>query len=324
MGVYVDIRNKNTGYKLTEGKYGIGFPILMFSRFNGDGKKNVVFEATGAEAMANIDKALAYLNANVNVKNADALLIIKGDLLGIRDQLNPNDVYVSDYSENMMAIDNPNFNPMSFVQEYQFKLEDAVHGYATVCRRDDASMIKMLEHFANHLSGDIRTYACKNSDKYIVLEASVFLSNDDVDFLNGYMHCDPKQDDYGFGERYAERKLFYLMKKSGFEFEICNMGNNKYHVVLSTPSIKDWWATRPYVMCSYRLSSTYDIYYFVRNLPEELEKFYVHAKEQKNVVSIVVNNMELILASNDEVASCIGKPLTLSTCEYTDIDMKYV
>ena len=321
MGVYVDIRNKHTGYKLVEGKYGVGYPILMFSRCNSNGN-NVVFEATGKEALNNLDKVLNYLKANVTVNNADTLAIVHGVLMDIRSKIHPEATYISDYSECMYGIDNPNFNPMAFVLEYQNKLEDDINGYGKVFKRDDADMIQMLEHFVVHLSSDIRAW-CKCSDKFIVLETSVSLNKDDMDYLNTYMQGNPNDDKYGFYDRYAERKLFYILKKSGFNFEICSIGNQKYHVILDIQDVKNWWATRPYVMCSYRLPSTYDIHYFVKNIPEELEKFYVFAKQQNNVVSVVINCMELMHATDEEIASRIGKNVTLSSCEYNDIDMRY-
>lgn len=320
MGVYVSITNEKTGQCLIEGKYGVGFPLLMFSRYESRNKNHLVFRATGKEAIENIDKVLEHIKANITKENTKGLTSIKNSLLNVRRQLSPSATYISDYSELLYGIENPDFDYMRFIQEYQDKLEDAIHGYN--CHPAKKPEITMFEHFLKSLSSDIHPWVFNSNDKIVVATIRVDLTDDEkLQLKKGSFYEQVTDDETA---RFSERKLFYILKNSGLKFTICNINSCQFHVIFDADEIELWLARKPYVQCSYRLSSTYDINCYVRNTAEELEKFYVFAKNHDRVVSIIINWYELINESADEVASVIGKHISIDSCNADEIDMKYL
>lgn len=322
MGWYVTIANKKNGRQvLMERKYGLGFPILMFDKLQNTPNK-VVFEADGKTAKKNIDDVLNYIRANKNPDNVQNLERIEEEMVALKRRIFDNETYISDYSESMGVVENPNFDPMFFIQEMKDKLDDAIYGCSEFSRKGYDS--EQLMQFFDGISEEIRArIVWKENADIVMIGAGVTLNDEDKKKIA--MHRVNNDDDNNeFEYRYAERKLFYLLKDCGVKFTIAKRGDKSFYIIVTQEELRRWIATKPYVECSYRYSSTYDIKYIVRNTPEELEKFYCFASWKADVESVVINGHELKNATDEEVSQVIGKTLCKMCYESDEINMKYI
>lgn len=320
MGWYVSIVSKKNPHKvLLERKYGLGFPILMFTDYDRT-RDGVVFEADGKTAKDNICKVIEYLEANKNPENLQAVEKIEKEMADVYHRLSDDETYISDYTESLGVVDNPNFDPLYFIEEMRERMEDAVNGYSEYGHYDSAS--EQLLAFIDSLSDEIKARVVyKNSRDFVIIGAGVVLTDAD---RNAVTRGSVTLDNNEYEVRYAERKLFYILKKSGIRCNICRKSDKYFYILISRSEVDKWLSTKPYVNCSYRYDTTYDIPYAVRNTPEEKEKFYCFAKWKDGVVSIVIDGVEVVNATDREVSDVIGKELRRACYESDEINMKYI
>ena len=322
MGWYVTIANKKNEHQiLMERKYGLGFAILMFDRLQNIPNK-VVFEATGTEAKKNIDNVLGYIRENKNPANVQQLERIEEEFVALRNRIRDGETHISDYSEAMCVVENKDFDKMSFIYEMRDKLEDAVYGYSEYSKRGYES--EQMMQFFDSLSDEIRVRIVLRENADIVMFcAGVVLNDEDKKKIATYsVNSDDENGEYE--ARYTERKLFYMLKDCGIKFATAKRGDKSFYIIVTQDELQKWIANKPYVECSYRYSSTYDIKYIVRNTPEELEKFYCYASWKTDVESIVIKGYELKNATDEQISSVIGKTLRRVCYEADEINMKYI
>ena len=202
----------------------------------------------------------------------------------------------------------------------QDKLEDAISGYYEY--EPKSIEAEQLLKYIDSISDEIRVrIVYKNNPDIIVIGAGVFLNEGDKEVIEKRSVVSDNKDD--ITHRYMERKLFYILKETGLKFHICPRNNKMFYVIFQRSEIDKWLATRPYIECTYRYYNTYDIQYFVRNTPEEIEKFYCFASWKDGVMSIVINGIELVGASPEKISEVIGKTLERRCYESEDINMFY-
>ena len=321
MGYYVSIVEKETGRRIKEDKYGVGYSLLMFEEYKQEGK-NVIFFSKGDAAKERIGHTLTYIENNIDATNESKLLYIKRELVALLNAINDNNNYECDCTEMMYSVDNPNFDPIYFVEEFQDKLDDAINGYSEFGLSDTNNYGKMLETYIDNLSKDIRAKIIwKMNDMFVAVGVSVELNGYDETVIN---QSRITMENNEFRKRYEERKLFYILKTSGLKFEILRRCEKSFYVIISNESLEEWVASRPYIPCSYRYYSTYNIHNLVRNTPEQKERFYCYAKSQEKMVSIVIDGQELIDAEEDVVSEVIGKELQQKYYQAQDVDMIHI
>lgn len=321
MGIYVDIRSKKYGHAIATGKYGVGYAILMFSRFE---RKNnqFFFIANGDEAISNLDKYLTYIQANISNKNEDNLLKIEDAIHRVRSKLRTDDFYYLDYSEIMDCVHNPNYDPMRPVTETAEKIDDAIFGYNRFGDKDTVAIKIMLAYLKSinpqvYVSSVVREMKqsfvftaniCGNADDKRHLETILLRTSDDIDWQIN---------------EYYQRKLFMTLKKAGLEFEYLKAEANSAYIIIDKDYMQKLVDTKPFVVVSYRWNTTCDIYHLLPNNPDEKEKLYSYLKAQdtatRNLESLVIDGTELVNLSTDDVSTQIGKSVTLTSYNYSDV-----
>lgn len=322
MGIYIDICNSR-GQKIASGKYGVGFAILIFSRY--ERKKNqFFFVADGNEAILNLEKYLAYIQAHMNADNEERLLPIEHKLYEIRSKVKESDSYILDYSEIMGCIHNPSYNPMRPVIEMAEKIDDAIWGYNRFGCKDTVA-IKIMQAYLKDLSPQMYVSSIvqemKNS---FVFNVSLYSTPDDQQYLETIFHRDNGENDWQVKE-YFQRKLFMLLKKADLEFEWLEADGNSAYILIDKEYMQKIVDSKPFVVCSYRWNTTRDIYHLLPNNPDAKEKLYSYLKNQdtstRNLESLIVDEVEFISMSTDEVANHIGIPVTMKNYDYGDVPM---
>ena len=317
MGWYIKLEEKNSHRIIKEEKYGIGWPLLAFDDYD-KAQNGVVFEVTGKTAKKNIENIIKHIEDNKNPQNSETLARIADELLFVASRMRDGETYIADYTEAMCVVENPNFDPISFIEEMEDKLEDAIHGFSEFCKKDEVS--EQLFAYIDNLSPDIHSSIIwKNTKDYIVIGVGVQLTDVEKRMM-ATSRITNDNDEYE--HRYAQRKLFYILKKAGINCEICRRGAFYYYVIIGRDDAEKWYAEKPYIECSYRLRSTYDIRYYVRNTPAEKEKFYCHAMDNKNIVSVIIDGIELVDSTDIVVSHVIGKTLERGNYSCSDINMK--
>lgn len=322
MGYYISINEKETGRVIVQNKYGVGFAMLMFDGYKkGKNNKDIVYEVSGKNAIDNLENVLDYIKNNIDDTNRDVLSSIHSSLQSVRNMIRENKTYECDFREALCVVSNPDFDPMSCIQEMRDNLEDQINGYSHFgkCRRNDMS--KILQAYFGKLSNELRgCFVSKESDKFIVFETAVKLNEEDLKKIKtGRVNND--EDNYEYEKRYAERKLFYILKMSDFDFEICHKDKTAFYIIIDKKEAEEWYATRPYVECSYQFTTTYPIRYFVRNTPKEKEKFYCYAKWRTDIDGLMIDGVDVLNATDEEVSKVIGKTLCRQCYELNEIDM---
>ena len=321
MGIYVDIYNSR-GQNIASGKYGVGFAILMFSRYERN-KKKFHFVADGNEAINNLEKYLSYINGNMTAENEDRLLPIEHKLMELRSKIKENDSYVLDYSEIMeCSVDNPSYNPMRPVIEMADKIDDAIWGYSRFGKKDTIEA-KMMMAYLKSLNPQIQVSSLAYEMKHsYVFDVTLYESSADSDYLETILLRTDDKDNWQTVE-YYERKLFMILKKSGLEFEWLRAENRRMYVMIDKDYMKKLLDTKPFVVCSYRWNTTHDIYHLLANNPEEKEKFYSYLKAQdtdtRKLESVIIDGVELINMTADEVAQYIGTSITGTKYDFCDV-----
>jgi hypothetical protein len=290
----------------------------MFDKIRGTSEP--IFEVDGKTAKKNIDRVIDTINKGKTIENARRLKEIEKEMLCIKACLEDDSIYVSDYTEAMRIVTNTNFDVNAFIWEMQDKLEDAIAGYYEYEPKNFEA--EQLLKYIDSLSSEIRArIVYKNNKDIVVLGAGVFLNEGDKEIIEKSSVVNDNKDD--FTHRYMERKLFYILKKTGLNFHVCARNNKMFYIIFQRSEVDKWLSTKPYVECTYRYHNTYDIKYFVRNTPEEIEKFYCFASWKDGVESIVINGIELVDASSDKISDVIGKTLERRCYESEDINMFY-
>ena len=329
MGFYINIKD-DAGYLLLEKKYGVGFPLLMFAKNPMSENKVIltednVFHAQGYDAIKNLQEVIAYIDNYPIKRNADKINRVKEELMGIITRLKADRTYFCDYSEAMKIVDNPKYSVEEHIFELADNLEDMLMGYAEFGSMDKDDVSSTALQFLDSLSNDIYVSIIWKSNKnFVVFGVNVCLTEKDKELIE---KGSPVIGSGLFYNTFMIRKIYRTFIKSGFEFEICKANaENNYYLIVDRKSLEDWFATTPYVECSYRTKTTYDIRYQVKNTPENLEKFICFAKESggKTLESIVVGGKEITKLSNDEVSKVVGKHFIEHIVDKNSIDMAYI
>ena len=322
MGYYISIEEKETGRRIIENKYGVGYAMLMFDSYKkGKDNKDVIYEVSGERAIENLDSVLDYIKNNLDETNFDALSVAQSNLQEVRNRIRKDKTYQCDFREALYIVDNPDFDPMSCIEEMRENLEDLINSYFQYGKRSKDNMSKMLETYFKNLSEELRgCFVSKEGDNVIILTTAINFNEEDLRRIKtGKINND--KDNFEYEKRYAERKLFYILKMSGFNFEICHKSKTCFYIIIDRKEAEDWYATRPYVECSYQFTTTYPIRHLVRNTPKEKEKFYCYAKWKTDVEKIVIDGIDVTNATDEEVSSIIGKKLCRCCYDSNEIDM---
>ena len=320
MGIYVDVCSSK-GQRIASGKYGVGYAILMFSRYEKTAKQ-FKYVATGAEAINNLNKYLSYIQGNMNMDNEAALFPIQNSLEATKSKIRKNETYVLDYSEIMGTINNPAFNPMYHVIEMADKIDDAIWGYSRFGRHDSMET-KMMQCYMQTLSPHFNVSPCVSEhENAFVFNVSMHKNPDDEWKLETQL-LDADDEASWQKDEYYKRRIFMIMKKSGLKFEWLSDGTKSAYIFIDKQYLSDWAKTKPFVFASYQLKSTYPIRYLLENNPESKENFYnyVMSQETYGVRSIIIEDVELLGMSEKEVSNIIGKTLERRSCSYNDVTM---
>ena len=227
MGWYVSIQRKDNPYNvILERKYSLGFPILMFKDYimeNG----HLSFYANGKKAKELLFDIIRYVKSKKNSENEERLDFIIKELYSIRGRLEDDEEYVSDYTEAMFVVENPNFEPSFFIQEMFEKLEDAISGYACVRRYECCD--QALLDYINGLSEDIHAFRVSASNEHFdAVNVQVILDNDEEEIISLYSIS--KDSEY-CRNAYLERKLFYILHNAGLKFTLLPKEKNVFYVL---------------------------------------------------------------------------------------------
>lgn len=230
MGWYVNIQQKNNPNNvILERKYSLGFPILMFKDYTRENGR-LLFEANGKDAKDGLTEIIRYLKSKKNSENEQHLDAIIKELYSIRGRLEDDVDYISDYSEAMFIVDNPNFEPVFFIQEMFDKLEDAISGYSCIRRYECCD--QALIEYINGISEEIRAYRVSlSNEQFYAVNVAVMLNSDDEKVIE--MHSISADSEY-CRNAYLERKLFYILNEAGLKFDLLPKGNNVFYVLLAT------------------------------------------------------------------------------------------
>ena len=357
MGIYVDIYS-NKGKQIASGKYGVGFAILMFSRYK-ETKTKFVFEATGAEAIANLDKYIKYVQSNMTAENEDALTKIENKLYEIRSKVKENESYVLDYSEMMGCVNNPNYDPMRFVTEMVDKIDDAIHGYQRFGMQDTVAT-QMMKTYLSSLYPEFNVSSVVKETKHqFIFTVTIYETDEDKKYLQSVVHNNPDEDDWQkklfdtlknadfanlefedfknhlrtampYGDdwqaaEYYQRKMFMILKNAKLEFEYMKADTkNSAYVIMDKDFVYKLVDSKPFVVCSAKWNTTYPMYYLVPNTPEAKEKFYIYHTAQisnnRKLESLAIDDIDVLSLAPNVLEAYIGKELTLSACSYADLD----
>lgn len=320
MGIYVNISD-NRGYQIASGKYGVGFAILMFSRFKKT-KTKFLFVAEGAEAILNLEKYLAYIHANMTDENEARLLPIEHQLYDVRSKIKENNVYSLDYTEIMSCIHNPSYNPMRPIIETAEKIDDAIWGYNRFGCKDTVA-IKIMLAYLQSIDPQIYISSVVREQKHnFVFTANICESDDDKHHIDTILLRTSDDVNWQIDE-YYQRKMFMILKKAGLEFEYLVTENRTAYILIDKNYMQKIVDTKPFVVVSYRWDTTYDIHQLIPNNPEAKEKLYSYLKAQDSAVrkikSIVIDGTELIGMTADEVSKYIGTAVTFANYCFCDL-----
>lgn len=322
MGIYVDICN-NKGRQIASGKYGVGFAILMFSRYK-ETKTKFVFEATGTEAIANLDKYLKYVQSNMTAENEEELTKIENKLYEIRSMLSESDSYSLDYSEMYGCVQNPDYDPMRFVTEMVDKIDDAIHGYQRFGMQDTVAT-KMMKAYLSTLYSEFNVSSIVKETKHqYIFNITIYGTDDDKQYLKSVMLNNPSEEDWQ-SEEYYQRKMFMILKNAKLEFEYLKGDTkNSAYVIIEKDFMYKLIDSKPFVVCSAQWNTTYRMYYLVPNTPEAKEKFYIYhtaqISDKKKLEHLAIDDIDVLSLQPHVLEAYIGKKLTLTECQYKDLE----
>lgn len=322
MGIYVDIRS-NKGKQIASGKYGVGFAILMFSRYKVT-KTKFVFEATGAEAITNLDKYLNYIQSHMTAENEDELTKIENKLHEIRSKVKKDEFYTLDYAEMMGCVQNPDYEPMRFVTEMVDKIDDAIHGYQRFGIQDTTAT-KMMKVYLERLNPEFNVSSVVKETKHqYIFNITIYGTDDDKQHLKSVMLNNPSEEDWQ-SEDYYLRKMFMILKNANLEFDYLKGDTkNSAYVIIEKDFVYNLIDSKPFVVCSAQWNTTYRMYYLVPNTPEAKEKFYIYhtaqVSDNRKLEHLAIDDIDVLSMQPHVLEAYIGKELTLTTCSYSDLE----
>ena len=302
MGIYVNLIEKNENGKervLLTQKGGIGYAMLMFNRI-ADIPRSVTFEATTLEAVESITKVLDKIKQSPN-RDEERVDFVREGLSVLLDEIEENCIYQCDCSEFMCYVENPNFDPMFFVKEYEEKLDDMLNGYAPPFSIKTSNVAYAFCRYLNmETPNDISvTVTYLEKEHTTIIGATVNFELSEIEKISfkeideDIVRNDGKINDNYVLKDYLARKLYYSIKQIGFECEVLYQYGRNFYIIFKTSDMIEWAEKKPFVCCSYRYSTTRDINAWVLNNPTELSKFYNAVSTRKDIVSIVIDDQNI-------------------------------
>lgn len=318
MGFYISL-NDSKGRMIAEKKYSLGTPMIMFETYRME-NGSLIFEVDGKTAIVNLNSAISRVKNVLDKEYNDFAVNILYSLESVRNYIREDETYSANLSEAMMLVENKDFDPMFFIWEAQWTLDDLENGYNKRVK-DCSNATKMLNLFFSNLPHINGSYIEKNNNNYIVVNVHYELSVDEKEELSKIFF---KKNDEHQQSQYVGRKIHEMVSPIFPNAEVMHRKDCEFYVVFAKSDVEQWANNKPYVKASYRIPSTYDINYLVRNTPEEKEKFYCYVSFKGNAVSIIIDGVEYINLSDDEISANLGKALDRYAYEGNEIDMKYV
>lgn len=322
MGIYIEIKD-DQGLVIESGKYGVGYSTLMFTDITHEGK-SVLLRVSGKEGIDNLNRNIKYLKDNRTSENATDVDYIKSALVYTRNKLRPERTYTCDFSEYFMGSNNPEYSYFNLIEEWYDRMNDVIAGYHVYPKFPRNDFVELAFRLALKVALDCKYGVSleESNDTNLIYRVQINLSEGEKEIIRKKPIWKDGDEDGTYTTAFARRKIFHAVRSEiGFvPNSILSVGDTTFFVIFNRKDIDEWDKENPYIMCSYRTASTYDIEYLLKNSPEEKEKFYCYATGQ-NAISIKIDGIEYCGLDDEEVSELLGKKLFRYEYEHNDIVM---